>query len=62
MDEAVLEAYGWAHDDAKWDKATALRLVFYEADGCLLQNVRQALVTRVWYIFYKSLFLVTFFY
>lgn len=32
MDEAVLEAYGWAHDDAKWGMAIALRHDFYEVD------------------------------
>ncbi len=32
MDEAVLEAYGWAQDDVKWGKAIALRHDFYEVD------------------------------
>jgi hypothetical protein len=32
MDEAVLEAYGWAHDDTKWGKAIQLRHDFYEVD------------------------------
>ena len=32
MDAAVLEAYGWAQDDAKWGKAIQLRHNFYEVD------------------------------
>jgi hypothetical protein len=32
MDEAVLEAYGWAQDDAKWGNAIQLRHDFYEVD------------------------------
>ncbi len=32
MDEAVLEAYGWHQDDAKWGKAIQLRHDFYEVD------------------------------
>jgi hypothetical protein len=32
MDLAVLEAYGWNQDDAKWGKAIQLRHDFYEVD------------------------------
>jgi hypothetical protein len=32
MDAAVLQAYGWAQDDAKWGKAIQLRHDFYEVD------------------------------
>jgi N-6 DNA Methylase len=32
MDQAVLEAYGWARDDTKWGKAIQLRHDFYEVD------------------------------
>jgi hypothetical protein len=32
MDEAVLAAYGWHQDDAKWGKAIQLRHDFYEVD------------------------------
>ncbi|MCC6725951.1 MAG: restriction endonuclease, partial [Saprospiraceae bacterium] len=32
MDEAVLEAYGWHEDSAKWGKAIALRHDFHEVD------------------------------
>jgi hypothetical protein len=32
MDEAVLAAYGWHEDSARWGKAIALRHDFYEVD------------------------------
>ena len=32
LDEAVLKAYGWQQDDAKWGKAIQLRHNFYEVD------------------------------